>query len=80
MLMFAFNCISSIYGMFLSSFLYVLSTIMKAVEVYALAGPGKADHVQRYHYTAYADSVGIKIGKFHLDVLCISINLLSRRY
>ena len=50
--------------LFRSSFLYELVTLIKSVEVHSLNGPGKAEFIQRYNYTTYADSAGIKIGKF----------------
>ena len=71
----------SIYGVFLSSFLYVLSTTPKAVDAFSVDGLGKAVHIQRFNYTAYAQSVGIKLGKRSVAMPygIISRNLSFRR-
>ena len=71
----------SIYGVFLSSFLYVLSTTPKAVDAFSVDGLGKAVHIQRFDYNAYAKSVGIKLGKQSIPMPygIISCNLPFRR-
>jgi len=47
-------------------FLYVLVTVPMAVDVFSLNGPGNAEHIQRFNYTAYADSAGITIDPNYL--------------
>ncbi len=59
----------SIHGEFLSSFLYVLSTTPKAVDVFSVDELGKTVHIQRFNYIAYAESVGIKLGKWSIGML-----------
>ena len=50
--------------LFPASFLYVVSAIPRAVDVFSLDGPGKAGHIQRLDVAGYAKSVGVTIGKF----------------
>ncbi|KAF8349124.1 hypothetical protein F5887DRAFT_1243106 [Amanita rubescens] len=42
-------------------FLYVLSTTPQAVDVFSVDKPGKAVHIQRFDYTAFAKSAGITL-------------------
>lgn len=58
------TCVFPINKVLRSSFLYVVSAIPRAVDVFSLDGPGQAEHIQRLDVAGFAKSVGITIGKF----------------